>query len=80
MFERKISPEDVHHIINTGEVIENYPEDKPYPSRLILGSVSSRPVHIVVANNRDMHEIMVITVYEPDPTCWDSTLKRRKGK
>ena len=34
MFERGITEEDVAHVLSTGEVIEEYPDDLPYPSRL----------------------------------------------
>jgi len=31
MFERRISDEDIRYILQTGEVIENYLDDSPYP-------------------------------------------------
>ena len=34
MARRKISVSDVSQVIQSGEVIEDYPEDTPYPSRL----------------------------------------------
>jgi hypothetical protein len=37
MFERRITAEDVRAVVADGEVIQSYPEDKPYPSRLVLG-------------------------------------------
>jgi hypothetical protein len=37
MFERHISVEDVEDVSQHGEMIENYPDDTPYPSRLMLG-------------------------------------------
>ena len=42
MFERKVSIEEVRYVLETGEVIEEYPDDTPYPSRLILGSYKGR--------------------------------------
>jgi hypothetical protein len=35
MFERDISVEDVRRVLSEGAVIEDYPEDTPFPSRLI---------------------------------------------
>jgi len=78
MFERRISKDDVRHVLETGEVIINYPDDKPYPSRLILGWRGSRPLHIVAADNPADREIIIITAYEPDPQQWEATFKRRK--
>lgn len=43
MFQRKISKEDVSLVVATGETIETYPTDKPFPSRLILGGVACAP-------------------------------------
>ena len=51
MYQRSITAEDVHTVIQTGETIEDYPNDVPYPSRLILGWCGLRPIHVVVADN-----------------------------
>ena len=37
MFQCRISKEDVQEILETGETIETYPDDRPSPSRLLLG-------------------------------------------
>ena len=78
MFERHITEADVRHIIRTGEVIANYPDDKPYPSRLILGWRRKRPLHVVAADNIDENQIIIITAYEPDPAQWTSDFRRRE--
>lgn len=36
MFERNISTDDLISIISMGEIIEEYPDDEPCPSVLIL--------------------------------------------
>jgi sulfur transfer protein SufE len=77
MFERKISAEEIRYVLETGDVIEEYPEDTPYPSRLILGCYKSRFVHVVAADNTSDEEIIVITVYEPDPSEWDPDCRKR---
>jgi len=77
MFERSIDEQDVRHVISTGETIEDYPTDSPYPSRLILGWVGKRPLHVVVADVSD-REMVVITVYQPDPELWAPGFKRRR--
>jgi hypothetical protein len=69
---------DVRHVILTGETVENYPEDKPYPSRLILGWRGNRPLHVVIADNETDDEMIVITVYEPDPNQWSENFRSRK--
>jgi len=37
MFEREIERSVVESVIQSGTTIESYPEDTPYPSRLVLG-------------------------------------------
>lgn len=37
MLERHITESDVRHVLFAGERIEDYPQDTPYPSYLILG-------------------------------------------
>jgi len=78
MFERGITVEDVRRVVKTGEVLHDYPDDTPYPSRLLLGWVAERPLHVVVAHNREANEEIVITAYEPAPAQWESGFKRRK--
>ena len=77
MYQRNISEVEVRHVITTGETVEDYPDDTPYPSRLVLGWNDRRPIHVVVADNVDEQENIVITVYEPDPLEWQPDFKRR---
>ncbi len=78
MFQRKISVADVRHVLEAGEVIESYPDDTPYPSRVLLGWSGARPLHVVVADNAKSDEVIVVTVYEPDPVFWEKTFRRRR--
>jgi hypothetical protein len=80
MFEREISADDVLSILRDGQTIESYPDDKPYPSRLILGTRESRPMHVVIADNLADDTKIVITVYEPDPVLWNDDFTTRKNK
>jgi hypothetical protein len=78
MFERRITEEEVGETLENGETIERYPDDAPYPSRLVLGWCAGRPIHVVAADNPEEDQIIVITVYEPDPTLWEPDFRRRK--
>ena len=78
MFERRISTDDVKAVIGSGETIEDYPDDRPYPSRLVLGWRGARPLHVIVADNLSENELIVITAYEPDPELWEADFRRRK--
>ncbi len=78
MFQRGIGAEDIQHVLATGKTIEDYPVDQPYPSRLVLGWRGKRPVHVVVAENTPQHEMIVVTVYEPDLVRWEPGFERRR--
>lgn len=74
----RIFDHEVYEAVCSGEVIEEYPEDKPYPSILIFGRTAlGRPLHIVCAYNEEENQAIVITVYQPDPELWIE-YKRRK--
>jgi len=79
MFERQVNNDDIRAVLQTGETIEDYPDDTPYPSRLVLGWCYARPLHVVVADNSVDDELIIITVYEPDLTRWEPDCKRRKS-
>lgn len=78
MFQRNISQDDVERVINHGEVIESYPEDGPYPGKLLFGFIGRRPLHVVIADNLSDQEMIVITAYEPDEEKWQKDFMRRK--
>lgn len=79
MSARRITENDIQAALSSGEIIEDYPDDTPYPSRLILGRSGGRSIHVVIAENKAENEAIVITVYEPDRDKWDQDLKRRKS-
>jgi len=78
MAQRGVSVADVLSVLTTGETIEAYPDDAPYPSRLLLGQSAARPLHIVAAENSAARETIVVTVYEPDPLLWEPGFRRRR--
>jgi len=78
MFERRVPEENVRQVLQSGEMIEDYSDEMPFPSRLISGRRGDRPLHVVVAENTKEDETIVITVYEPDPSQWKSGSRDRK--
>jgi hypothetical protein len=76
MAQRRIRVEDIRRVLDTGEVIENYPDDFPYPSALVLGWIDRQAIHVVAVTTPA--EKIVITVHEPDPARWEADFKRRK--
>lgn len=75
--ERGIDPSDVKNCIATGQIIEQYPNDCPYPSCLILGSAKDgRALHSVMGVGNG--QLWLITAYYPDPEKWNSDFSDRK--
>ena len=74
--ERGIKIQDIINAIETGQIIEDYPEDFPFPSCLILGKGGETTIHIVASINYDM--IYLITAYIPDSDKWEDDFKIRK--
>ncbi|MBA3826578.1 MAG: DUF4258 domain-containing protein [Ktedonobacterales bacterium] len=79
MFQRSITEEDVQHVLENGEVIKEYLDDTPFPSRLLLGWRDKRPLHVVATDNKAENKTYVIRVYEPDPQIWAPDFRRKKS-
>ncbi len=79
LYERHISIDDVMSGIQTGTIIQQYPNDTPLPSCFILGfSTKSEPIHLVISRDNDF--IYLITAYFPDPDLWENDYKTRKER
>ena len=77
--QRGISIQDVMSCIYSGEIIEQYPTDYPYPSCLVLGiSKNQNFLHVVVGSNGEI--LWIITAYFPDSEKWETDMKTRKGE
>ena len=78
MAERDVSTEDLISLIINGEIIENYPDDFPYPSALILGYILGSAFHVVVAKGKDL--VKVVTVYRADEEIWHNHRMRKNQR
>lgn len=77
LIQRSISTEDVESALLSGEIIEEYPQDYPYPSYLVLGlRVSGEYIHVVCGLSPT--ELWIITTYVPDKSEWSDDLRIRK--
>lgn len=75
-----IREQEVAEAIRSGNIIESYEDDKPYPSVLIFGRTAhGRPIHVVCAYALEEDLAIVITVYEPDPKRWINYERRRRS-
>ena len=76
--ERGVKRADLIECIKIGEIIEQYPDDSPFPSCLILGTCkTNKPLHVVVGLDPGVLCCMV-TAYRPDVDKWDADFKIRK--
>ncbi|MEA1894613.1 MAG: DUF4258 domain-containing protein [Euryarchaeota archaeon] len=69
--EDDISEKELIESMLGGEVIENYTDDKPFPSCLVFGRTDEgRPIHVVCAYSKEEDVAIIITTYEPDVIRW----------
>lgn len=80
MFQRSLRPEHIRESLAKGEVIADYPDDKPFPSQLLLHLVDGQPLHVVVALDPVEQTCMIITVYQPDPRLWEPDFRTRRPR
>jgi len=77
LVERGIVIGDVKNAIQTGDVIKQYVDDKPFPSCLLLGETGQgQYIHVVASTDNGI--LYIITAYYPDENEWESDLKNRK--
>ena len=77
LLQRGISALDIEASIWNGVIIENYPDDYPFLSCLIMGKTMNNCIlHIVCAIGDD--KLWIITAYEPDLKEWETDLRTRK--
>ena len=77
MGERDISVADVKSCIESGEIIEEYPNDYPNPSCLICGKDDNGEViHLVVGSDGEI--LYLITAYHPNTLKFEADLKTRR--
>ena len=78
MFTREIATNDVIEVVNNGQIIVDYPDDKPYMSYLILGFVNDKPIHVVFAFDKESRTGIVVTAYIPDKRLWTEDFRTRR--
>lgn len=75
--QRGVNIDDIFNAIDNGEIIEQYPNDYPYPSCLILGeNLRGEKIHAVLSDEGTSSRI--ITAYFPDVDKWSEDLRIRR--
>lgn len=79
--ERGIMITKLEQALVKGEIIERYPDDKPYPSCLVLAWLTSGdPLHVVCSKGNVEPALRIVTLYEPEDALWENDYKTRKVK
>lgn len=78
MFQRGVDPASVARIVAEAETIFEYPDDKPYPSALLLGFYGKQAIHAVMARSEE-GDCHLVAIYWPDPAIWDETFRKRRA-
>lgn len=77
MVARRITQQEVEIVLAEHRIVAESLTDKPFPSKLLLGSLQGKPLHVVVA--QDYHgRCFIITVYQPDPLIWNDDFSLKK--
>ena len=77
--EDQLSVHEIYASVFQGEMIEDYPDDKPYPSCLVYGNTpTGNPIHSVWAYNHETRNAVLVTVYRPDKNRWFDWIRRRR--
>ena len=75
--QRGIKAKDVRNCVMTGEIIEQYPDDFPFPSCFIFGkTINGKILHVVASDEGTGSRI--ITAYFPDNIKFEDDLKTRR--
>ena len=75
--QKGIKAKDIRLAVGNGEIIEQYPEDFPFPSCLIYGKdAQNQVIHVCMSDEGNSSRI--ITAYYPDPDKWEEDLKTRR--
>ena len=78
MRERNIKRTDVINCIQSGEIIEQYPNAYPNPACLLFAMIAdNKPLHVVAGIGDG--KLFIITAYIPTLDKWESDLKTRKA-
>jgi hypothetical protein len=78
MLERAIRSSDALEVLLSGELIEDYPDDQPFPSGLFLGWRHARLLHVLAAFDGAREQVFVITACEPDLAHFEADFKTRR--
>ena len=78
--QRLIARETIIHAADSYEIVEEYPEDKYFPSYLLLGRRGEEAFHVLFGADMEGQNTRVVTAYYPSPEEWEADLKTRRSR
>ena len=76
--ERDIPQRVIIEVIMKGEIIEDYSQDIPFHSCLVLGWIKDKPYHVVASLDESSGIGYIITAYEPSLDKFGPDFKTRR--
>lgn len=78
--ERNIRQSDILEVLDFGEQIEEYPDDRPFPGVLLFRVIRGRPLHVVAAYDSEGSWAYVITAYEASLDEFEADFRTRRRR
>jgi len=78
--ERELRQNQLVQVLLSGEQIEDYPNDKPFPSALFLGFPFGKATHVVASFDEEGDCVYIITAYEPSLDVFEADYKTRRKR
>lgn len=78
--QRSVPREAILESVNSYEIIEEYPQDKYFPSCLVYAEFKKESVHIQFAIDQNNKNVRIVTIYRPTLDKWEKDFKTRKVK
>ncbi|MBF0397451.1 MAG: DUF4258 domain-containing protein [Desulfobacterales bacterium] len=75
---RRISRDAIIESFPYYEIIEEYPNDKYFPSYLVYSKYKNIIFHVLFAIDVQGDNARIITAYLPNPDEWENNFKKRK--
>ena len=76
--QRFVARELIIQAADNYEIVEAYPEDKYFPSYLVLGREGDKAFHVLFGTDVEGQNVRIVTAYYPSPEEWEMDLKTRR--
>ena len=77
--QRSVGREMIIQAAESYEMVEEYPNDKYFPSYLLMGRRDKDAFHVLFGADVDGQNVRIITAYYPSPEEWEENLKTRRS-